>query len=49
LGQGAVEHDMNPVHGARAQRPVVATTAAQQMRIEVVDISGGQLGDGDVS
>jgi hypothetical protein len=35
---------MNPVHGARAQRQVVATSAAQQVCIEVVDVSGGQLG-----
>ena len=40
---------MNPVRGARAQRSVVASSAAQQVRVDVVDVGGGQLGDGDVA
>jgi hypothetical protein len=48
LGQGPVEHDVDQVLGAGAQRPIVTTAAAEKMRVDVVDVGGGQLGDRDV-
>ena len=49
LGEGPMQHDVNPVNRGWAQRPLVATTAAQHVRIDVVDVSRGQFGDLDVA
>jgi hypothetical protein len=40
-----MQHDVDSVHGGRAERPVVAAATPQQMRGDVVDVGGGQLGD----
>ena len=45
LAQRPKQHHVDPMNRGGAQRPVVATTAAQQVRIDVVDVGGGQLGD----
>jgi hypothetical protein len=49
LGECPVQHDMNPVHGARGQRSAIAAAATQEVLIEVVDVKRGQLVDGEVT
>ena len=45
LAQRPMQHHVDPMNRGGAQRPVVATSAAQQVRIDVVDVGSGQLGD----
>ena len=40
-----MQHDVHAVHGAGGEGPGIATTGAEQMGVEVVDVGGGQLGD----
>ena len=44
-----MQHDVHAVHGAWGERPAAATAGAAQMGVEVVDVGGGQLGDGYVA
>jgi hypothetical protein len=49
LGERSVQHDMDSVHGPRREPAGVASANAQQVGVEVVDVRGGQLGDGQVA